>query len=637
MKMKYGYGIFLLVIFAALTALTACQDPVPTPADEAAPTPAGEAAPTPAGEEAPALADEAAPTPAGEEAPTQAGDQLSTVDDGYFCGSLRFPLHDPSYGMKYLSGTTLSWTPDGNHIIFDNRHKIMKVNAEGTRLEVLIETTPRTFEQEPPKPMHQPHASLSRDGKKLAYSSCQFTSVQGKERDPDLPLEVDEIVLPRGEMHFGELAVADSDGSNQRRLTEGGFGPSLPAWSPDGTKIALIEGHVGSGDYLAVMNADGSDLVPWSKLGPTQTEDPSLSWEEIYASRMNALVEPPAWSPDSSKILVRGRLPDDLEEAVERYIGAFGRIYKLDLTEGRAKELAISVSAPAWSPDGERIAYTRMSGGQVWISTMSEGGNIHREIIKLGTPREYSPEVLGRGYIREPLKWSPDGRHILFSCEEGLCVTNMHGRVVGKTPESLHTKVWDGHLVVKARLRGAWSPDGQRIAVRGVGFPQSEGSPLVYTMKYDGTDVRVLVRGGYTEYPANVDSEDGNATIAACRQGYVVPQPQENWGLVQDCEILGSIRNQLRGDRNLNWTPGTPLEDWRGVIISGAPPRVTGLKLTSEYSPDYSISGILPPTLAELDQLERVRIDLQREHSEVIPTEWEKLDLEHLDIRNFDP
>ena len=117
----------------------------------------------------------------------------------------------------------------------------------------------------------------------------------------------------------------------------------------------------------------------------------------------------------------------------------------------------------------------------------------------------------------------------------------------------------------------------------------------------------------------------------------MVPQPQDNWGLVQDCEILGSIRNQLRGDRSLNWTPGTPLEDWRGVIISGAPPRVTGLKLTSEYSPDYSISGILPPTLAELDHLERVRIDLQREHSEVIPTEWEKLDLEHLDVRNFKP
>ena len=343
MNVKYQYGIGFL---ATLAVLTACQDPVPTPADEAGPT-------------------------------LRPG-EVRTLDEGPYCGWERMN-NVGHYWEKYSSGTTLSWTPDGDYIIFDNRHKIMRVSTDGTQLEVLINTHPRKFEQEPPRARHQSHASLSRDGKKFAYSTCQFTAVirQPQVRHAGM-VEVKGSEITKVRMHIGELAIADADGSNQIRLTKEGAVPRLPTWSPDGTKIAFTEAL--RWDYMPiVMLADGSDRVPWSKLGPTQTEDPSLSWDELYASRMHALMEPPVWSPDSSKILVRGEFTGEDHHSVGRGVGEVGHLYKLDLQEESVADLGLSISGPSWSPDGGRIAFTHLKGEEVLISSMRMTGAIDRK------------------------------------------------------------------------------------------------------------------------------------------------------------------------------------------------------------------------------------------------------------------
>src|SRR5213082_3058241 len=55
-----------------------------------------------------------------------------------------------------------------------------------------------------------------------------------------------------------EIYVMDADGSHQTRLTNNPADDILPAWSPDGTKIAWSTNRPGGSNYeIYVMNADG--------------------------------------------------------------------------------------------------------------------------------------------------------------------------------------------------------------------------------------------------------------------------------------------------------------------------------------------------------------------------------------------
>ena len=55
-----------------------------------------------------------------------------------------------------------------------------------------------------------------------------------------------------------EIYVMNTDGPNQTRLTNNTVLEELPAWSPDGTKIAFSSSRDGN-EEIYVMNADGSD------------------------------------------------------------------------------------------------------------------------------------------------------------------------------------------------------------------------------------------------------------------------------------------------------------------------------------------------------------------------------------------
>ena len=96
---------------------------------------------------------------------------------------------------------------------------------------------------------------------------------------------------------------------------------------------------------------------------------------------------------------------------------------------------------PAWSPDGQRIAFIR--GIEVWVMNADGSG-------------QTSLDPFGHG-----LSWSPDGRKIAFGRNddgagpEGLNVTNADG-----SGTTLIVSGDQGHEV----LDTAWSPDGRKIA-----------------------------------------------------------------------------------------------------------------------------------------------------------------------------
>ncbi len=173
------------------------------------------------------------------------------------------------------------------------------------------------------------------------------------------------------------IFVVNRDGSGLRRLTRPRFADFDPAWSPDGRHIAFsrnVRGNLRRATccVVRVIRADGS--------GGSRT----------IRNTRGAIK--PAWSPNSRRLVVQ--LPHRLR--VVQIDGSGKRV----LARGR-------VSDPAWSPDGQRIAYVRTrTARRARVLVEPSGG---------GTAR-----VRFRGRARAEFPaWGPDSSTLYFTAFHG--------------------------------------------------------------------------------------------------------------------------------------------------------------------------------------------------------------------------
>jgi Tol biopolymer transport system component len=201
------------------------------------------------------------------------------------------------------------------------------------------------------------------------------------------------------------------DGSNHVRLTDDKTDDQIPAWSPNGKKIAWTR----VGDGIWVMNADGS--------GKRQIT-------------FNASDTGATWSPDGSRIAFRS------------IRGGNRDIYVINVDGTNEQRLTDDPSldvSPDWSPDGTKIGFTSERSGTCAVYTMNPDGS---NVQKL-TPDSMHAARPG---------WSPDGSHLIFS--DNFCV-NVESDLFVMDPDGGEiTQVTDSP---ENELSKSWSPDGTRV------------------------------------------------------------------------------------------------------------------------------------------------------------------------------
>ena len=441
---------------------------------------------------------------------------------------------------------TPRWSGDGTLIVFGHGNRIYLVDSIGSLIRSIPE---ETHSGEWYAVDYSP--DISSDGSQVVYTTLRHKEGFGW-----------------GAARSFELATYSVEDSEQRRLTKNKSVDTNAAWSPDGNLIAFVSRRA-----LHTMKADGSDM---QSIGAVDFAVPS---------------SPPQWSPDGSRIAFAGG--DETGNPIYLYT------VRADGSElmrfGEAQEQLVR-----WSPDGSQLALAKVEDGKVKIDLVNAGGSASRQLVQF-TPEDLAPEGM------TSMSWSPDGSEILFvpsfgGYEERYSMISVVG-LDGSQVRHLTDRI--------SRSYASWSPDGSRIVVHIHPKPSflarlPEGVVL-YTMAPDGSDMRTLVWGGSGRLVAENSrwQEEVTGDIAACSQGFVVPDPKRNPGLVEDCETLLSIRDILAGEGVvLGWSAEVPMGEWPGVEIDGDQDRVYSLRL-NEFMPDIpKLDGTIPPALGNLAGLE---------------------------------
>ena len=110
-----------------------------------------------------------------------------------------------------------------------------------------------------------------------------------------------------------------------------------------------------------------------------------------------------------------------------------------------------------------------------------------------------------------------------------------------------------------------------------------------------------------------------------CANGIIVSEPQDHPGLVANCEVLLDLRDRLAGDRGLNWSADIPITQWDGIAVDDS-----GVK-TLELG-DSKLTGVVPPELGHLSQLEWLSLYDNRLTGSIPPALGRLSQLEWLDL-----
>jgi Tol biopolymer transport system component len=234
---------------------------------------------------------------------------------------------------------------------------LYRVNADGTEHRLLV---PMGEDSAMTSPQQSP------DGKYIAYDTSAVFNSAGQ---PDL--------------EYDHVLVVSSDGGEPRDLGVG----MLPGWSPDSKQIcfSVAPGARGDKPSLYVMNADGSGR------------------QRLFEADAGR------WSPDGGRIAY----------FVDGEVGVYDVLTEKPIRlTGEARNIT---GAPAWSPDGTKIAIVYFSDADHTLAVLEADKELQQ------------PRVLWEGHgISRSASWAPSRRIVV--CATPNKVLDIYSLDAGEKP-----------------------------------------------------------------------------------------------------------------------------------------------------------------------------------------------------------
>ena len=303
-------------------------------------------------------------------------------------------------------------------------------------------------------------------------AGCTVADQRHRAEDPNGRLRASSAGSSGGDQHaeisngkiafirHSDINVMNSDGTGQTNLTRTKAGVGGGVWSPNGKKIAFSARSTGE-RYLDiyVINASGT--------GETNLTRTKASSEGA-----------PSWSPDSKRITyLRGSDPSGEIYNDINVMNSDGSSQTRLIKATDTKNFEVGFESPAWSPDGEKIAFMRTTRVDFVNSPPSSAvpatGPSGLYLMKPdGTGlRKLSKEM---AYAQSPL-WSPEGKEIAFSgTGEKKYVVNVGGTELRELMPNVRDHI----------SSYSWSPNGKKIAFAAVHY---RGELDIYVIDADGT------------------------------------------------------------------------------------------------------------------------------------------------------
>nr|NQU89008.1 PD40 domain-containing protein [Bacteroidota bacterium] len=239
-----------------------------------------------------------------------------------------------------------------------------------------------------------------------------------------------------------QIYTIHADGSENQKMIYADIGLNHHNWSPDGSKMAAV-GYIGTGNdtwSIHVFDTDGTNLLRLTTASNVWDNDP-------------------AWSPNGERICFTRIYPNQNYRE---------EIWMMENLGSNQHWIGIEGASAKWSPDGTRLIYFSDKSGNYELYSCNIDGSDKQQLTNTSIG-ELTPV------------WSPDGSKIAFTrvdedMRHDICIMDSNGQNM----QCLTSESEYGGGAPK------WSPDGLMIAFHSGPFEGWE----IFIINVDGSDLQ---------------------------------------------------------------------------------------------------------------------------------------------------